>query len=190
VNLIMKYLIAILSLIGVGCQPAYAEQSIDWYGKIAYNYIVEQPTIKGTYEFQNNSYSVEYGIEIDPDGASSYRFGLYWFDQIGMDKVSKGRYEPKYLEVFGERAYNVGDWYGRIGWGYKAYQDAYINNIGSPSSQVIKSPLDRVTARFAIGKKIGQWEVGLGHNSNWFVNKPFDSRWEYHQTSISIGYVF
>lgn len=189
----MKHLIAILSLVGVGCQPTYAEQSVDWYGKVAYNYIVEQPGMKGTYEFQNNSYSIEYGLEVDPEDASSYRFGLYYFDQIGQDKISKWRYEPKFFELFGERAHNVGSWYGRVGVGYKMLQSTQINNIvqtGKSYDPIIESQLDRISARFAIGKKVENWEVGLVHHSNWFVNKPFDNRWEYHYTGISVGYVF
>lgn len=31
----MKYLIVILALLNVGCQPAYCSQSLDWYGKVA-----------------------------------------------------------------------------------------------------------------------------------------------------------
>jgi len=187
----MKYLIYFITLLSVSCQPCHAEQSIDWYGKVAYNYILEQAAIAGGHQFQNNSYSLEAGIEVDPDGWESYRFGLYYFDQIGLDSVSQGRYDPQFIEVFGEKSWNLQDGcYGRIGWGYKLSQDTEIDNLNGNYKPVIESMTDRLSARFSVGKKIGKVELELSHHSNWMVGKPFNNRWEYHYTGISIGYVF
>lgn len=193
----MKYLIYILALLSVSCHPAYAEQSVDWYGKLAYNYHLDQPDIVVKHDFSAESYSLEYGLEIDPDGWESYRFGLYWFEPLRMDSYSKKIYNPKFLEIFGEKAYNISDYYFRIGGGYKLYQQTEIFYVGKTSGRILEDSmpvitnwLDRASARFSVGKKIGQWEVELNHHSNWFVGKPFNDRWEYHNTSISVGLIF
>jgi len=184
-----RWIYSISLLLGL-CQNSLAEQTVAWYNKLSYNYILDQSLVlTGQHEFSDQSYSFETGLEIDREKDTSYRLGFYWFDQVGMNHRDKVIYDPKYFEVFSEKSFNVDAFYARIGLGFKLYQDVYIK--GSKSQlKVIDSWLDRATARFSFGVKLDNWEVGAYHHSNWFVGKPVDDRWEYSQTSFSVSFLF
>ena len=185
----MKYLRIIILLMATSCvpsHPAYACQEENWYAKVESKYLWQQPYIED-YSFSKGAYSIETGVNINTED-NSYRFGISVYDVAEVTDRSK--YSPRTVELFADKSWWYLDYYATIGVGYKAYQDTEVVHAENDRHVVITSHLDRATARFAIGRQVGNWEVAVVHHSNWMVGKPFNNRFEYHYTGVSIGYVF
>lgn len=75
-----------------------------------------------------------------------------------------------------------------IGAGYKFYCD---QTIDLPSGDIMEAEGDNlVSARIGMYKSFSNYQIGLWHHSQWARGAPFNDKWEYHKTEVTISYVF
>jgi len=195
----MKYLIVLLML----CQVVIADDYTT-YTKVGIGYILEKPKRiefynlddkQPLYTGDNISYSIESGIAVPAEGGK-YHFGVAWSDLLNQ-KGNRDSHRPFRLEVFGDHIWTFKYFDVKVGTGFKIYEDRYVNFVkdGEVISKVdiykgFGGIKERVSARMVIFKKIGNYEIGLNHDSQWLVGKPFSNDYEYYKTDITIAYVF
>ena len=168
---------------------------------IAYNIINQNSVIsdKTKYElflYGNSvlSYHIETGIKVPVEGVDTFKIGLYCYDLLNQDESSK-LHRPYKLEVFSDYVWNFsGNWFSSVGVGYKILEQTEIkyklkginHTVTTGSNPVI----DKITARFSIGRHYSNYTVSLDHHSQWLKGKPFNDNWEYHVTYVGVSYSF
>lgn len=191
----MKYLILLLML-----SPICVADSYSIYNKVSLGYILQQPDSihieKGGYKQDlytgdNVGYTLERGIIVD-----NYRFGMSWSDLLNQ-QGNKDAHRPYKLEVFGDHYWRFKYFDIKVGTGIKLFEQREVSVyngdtlVGTYDQYRGFGKLqDRFTARFSVTKQIGNYEIGIGHNSQWFVGQPVNDNFEYHKTEIVISYIF
>ena len=175
------------------------------YIKIGLGYITAQPNeISLTQTYFNESipfnqslyndsnrlkYTLETGLQVN-----RYRLGLAWTDKLDQSAQSKKIYHPYLLEVFIEQDYPIFDWCNLVvGAGFKLFEDhsIHIENKYGYHFKDYEMPInftDNISARIALTKRIGSYEIGLYHHSQWFRGKPFNNDWEPYTTELRLSY--
>lgn len=140
------------------------------------------------------SYNIESGIIIPTETGNALHLGIYWYDLLDQDEDGKQNHRPYKFEVFSDYAYQWDDhMFVKVGVGYKIFEqtDVHFNyNYNSYDIDTGSNILDKITARLAIGRQWSKYSLSLEHHSQWLKGKPFNNEWEYHVTSVSLGYTF
>ncbi len=119
--------------------------------------------------------------------------GVSYHDSLG----SSGDYSPHKLEVFADLV-KRGLLEYKLGVGYVLDQDQIKLDLTSdvyefhkPVGHGLSSNSDKLSARIRISKTFDKhYEIGILHNSFWFVGHPWNSRFENHNTQVFIAMKF
>ncbi len=197
-----KLHIAILGLTTVSFN-VLAEESYSTYVSVGAAYILDQPSdihnkekthVQKLYEGDKYSYHIETGINVPTETGNAFRLGLYWSDLLNQGE-SKKYNRPYKLEAFSDYVIQWDDkMFVKVGAGYKLFeQNEVIYTVDGKQykEKLYDNPiLGKLTARLAIGRTFGNYQVSLEHQSQWFQGKPINDDWEYHTTNISLSYMF
>lgn len=130
-------------------------------------------------DYKDYSFHIEGGYEF-PD--SSFIIGYYYGQGFGK------YHDPSKLEGFIDYDFfEEKDYSFIIGAGYKFYCD---QSIELPLGKIESEDDDRFSARIGMSKNYKNYQIGLWHHSQWARGAPFNDKWEYHKTEITISYVF
>jgi len=200
----MKSLQKVLSMsLALSSPLALAEELYTTYAEVgvAYNIanqksIINNKTKDELFLYGNSvvSYHIETGIKVPVEGGDTFKMGLYWYDLLNQDQSSK-LHSPYKLEVFSDYVWNFrGNWFSSVGVGYKILEQTEIKYELDGVEYTLPTGdnlvVDKITARFSVGKHYGDYTVSLDHHSQWLKGKPFDKEWEYHVTYVGISYSF
>lgn len=168
---------------------------------IAYNITNQNSVIDNKYLYEQPlygssvaSYHLESGIKVPVENGDTFKIGLYWYDLLNQDNSSK-MHRPYKLEVFSDYVWNFsGNWFSSVGVGYKILEQTEIkyelNGVDRTLTTGNNPVIDKIAARFSIGKHYGAYTVSLDHHSQWLKGKPFNNKWEYHVTYVGFSYTF
>ena len=168
---------------------------------IAYNITNQNSVIDDKYKNEESlygsslmSYHLEVGVKVPIENGDMFKIGLYWYDLINQGESSE-IHSPYKLEVFSDYVWNFsGDWFSSVGVGYKILEQTEItyklNGVDRTLTTGNNLVIDKITARFSVGKHYGAYTVSLDHHSQWLKGRPFNHRWEYQVTYIGISYGF
>ena len=211
-RLIMVAIVLIALAIALDVKADYydykSEPDYQPYGKISLGYILNQPSSvinRGTgktielFQGDHLNYSMELGLNIKvPESNREFHLGLAFVDLLNQGESSEN-YSPYKFEVFGDYIFNFSSgYYTSIGVGFKIASDNRVVTKRSDPNflteeeyfTVNESYLDKLTARFSIGKKFKYYTLSIDHHSQWLAGQPFNDDFEYYVTSLNISYTF
>lgn len=196
--------LVLLSLLGFLSVPqTFADSLYSTYTEVgvAYNITNQNSVIDNKYLYEQPlygnsviSYHLETGIKVPIDNGNTFKIGLYWYDLLNQDSSSK-MHRPYKLEVFSDYVWNFsGNTFASAGVGYKVLEQTEINYKVSYIEREVSTgnnpTIDKITARFSVGKRYGNYTVSLDHHSQWLKGRPFNDKWEYHVTYLGVSYTF
>jgi hypothetical protein len=183
----MKSLLPILFLCGIS-----HTQAIEQYTKLSIHHIITQPKFVkiGDVEYYLGLDSL--GLEIE-SGLRVFAENSKDFINIGIthwDSDGNGLYDTKRTEVFYDYTKDYGNaWYGKVGAGIRIYGETGVEIKRLTYPNTYKIP-DILTARFEVGKDLGDYSIFISHHSQWLKGRPFSDAWEYYTTSVGFYYEF
>ncbi len=140
------------------------------------------------------SYNIEYGLSIPTETGNALHLGVYWYDLLNESKANSKVHRPYKFEVFSDYVYQWDDFmFVKVGGGYKIFEQTKLHFTYKRMNYDIDTGsniLDKLSARFAIGRQWGKYSLSLEHHSQWLKGKPFDDDWEYHVTNVNLSYTF
>jgi hypothetical protein len=165
---------------------------METYTKVSVHYIVDQPEfvniakVRYDLDFESVGLEIESGLRVLTEESTDFiTIGIAHWESRG-----NGLYDTKRTEVFYDYTKDYGNaWYGKVGVGVRIYGETGVEIKGLTTPNTYKVP-DILTARFEVGKDLGDYSIFISHHSQWLKGRPFSDAWEYYTTSVGFSYEF